>query len=902
MKIRILKYFALISVLLVLVCGCVKDVTTGGDADQATLTLNLILPAGAMETRSIAAEPSPTGENRIDDVAILALTKRGEEWVYDYQAELISKTLSGSNLTVMARVRGTSDPQQFVVLANASSELTADPPIRYEKISDIEDRLVCSTGGGEWPANNNNDGNFKPFPMYVRTGDQTITEDKTISTFQLLRMVARIEVGLKTGLNNFELAEACLFNYKTAGYVSYANSGLVGTAVTVAAVPTDGEHTGTPILEPTVMYAASSNKIQSSIYTFESPAIISDADKKTGTALVVGGYYNSSGTKSYYRIDFKEGTTPLALLRNHSYNVVIQAVTGEGYTTPKGAYLGEARLSAKVEKWSDADQDVIFDGQYKLKVSKDNFVIPAAGGDVELTAETDYFPTKDQGFDSGLKISVPAGYSSWLDADIINRTVIDGVETGTVQINVKPNASTTTVLEGEVHVSAGNMTKIINVKQLFKLPNLGAGGGAAVSDYTYVGAFWRADQTGERLIRIPVNSSAAGDWTVHVLEYGDFAKGDIVFSTVMSADPNIGWRDGTPDQSQVADMNDSTKDALYQVTGNDTFVTGTAVNGGHIFFRIGLKSTWTPTTAKPVRYAVIVLSYKGNTEHQKIWLRQGHEPDYLMRIGDESDEDVDGRQLPVKYSPYNLTHPNFKNGSVTTGAVTAPIKPATNIDNYFTFYPTQTGAFYQFNSTSSNAMNAYHPTNPTGAITTGWLTPATGTGDFWDNKEDSSETCPSGYRRPTDGTTSGTNATASLTAATSEMGQSLFLNPPTGTASAKDNSVWGYYADGFFDRRAISASATGTASSAVNFDKNDVAHIGRLMFNPNTHASIFFPATGHRNGSDRTLGYTGATGYYWSSSAYSNGDGWHLRVSSSLAYRNSSTRSYGFAVRCVAAE
>jgi hypothetical protein len=61
------------------------------------------------------------------------------------------------------------------------------------------------------------------------------------------------------------------------------------------------------------------------------------------------------------------------------------------------------------------------------------------------------------------------------------------------------------------------------------------------------------------------------------------------------------------------------------------------------------------------------------------------------------------------------------------------------------------------------------------------------------------------------------------------------------------NSVFGYYADGFFDRRRTEAfHSTNNWSVATNPLQSFVAHAGRVFFNPVNNASLFFPGAASR--------------------------------------------------------
>lgn len=410
------------------------------------------------------------------------------------------------------------------------------------------------------------------------------------------------------------------------------------------------------------------------------------------------------------------------------------------------------------------------------------------------------------------------------------------------------NRTTTVTLNGTIDV-------VVDVTQLFYI----YGGGTPLSATTYVGAFWRADQIGERLITIPVTntSGAAKAWSVSVYEYGDdFNVGDIVFSPDPSSDTGITWVLST---ESPADM--IANDAIYTVSGNATSAGGFIPNGGgNIFFRIGLKTKWSDQAGyatKPVRYAVIVVSYDGN--YQKIFLRQGHEADYLTHPNDVA---VSNSPYVVKFSPYNLTAPG-----ITASYVDVPVKGGT-----FTDYPSQAGAFFQYAGASGWERRAWHPAR----INVTWNAGST-TSSSWSAISAVHETCPTigttNYRRPT---------TDELPTSTtiSEYKHSLLginLNATTG--------VVGYYADGFFDRRRISAQPYGSSGtsyyndSAVAVSTTSVAYMGRLFYNDNTssernNASIFFPLGGYRQATANTLAEAGWFGSYWTSGLTTGKSNW----------------------------
>ncbi|MDR1372354.1 MAG: hypothetical protein LBJ17_04400, partial [Dysgonamonadaceae bacterium] len=411
---------------------------------------------------------------------------------------------------------------------------------------------------------------------------------------------------------------------------------------------------------------------------------------------------------------------------------------------------------------------------------------------------------------------------------------------------------------------------------------------------TYVGAFWKNDQTGERLIRIPIGSTSTnlGAWSAVVVD-GDFIKMD----KSSTADPGVNWNNAA---ATPADMN--TADATYQVPGSATSVSGTVASGDTIYFRIGLTSTIADKSAP--RYGRILLTYGGtNKKQQFLYIRQGEEADYVFRPEDTYIDPNAGtqgisRSLAKKFSPYNLTAPELPDGS--------PYYKDIDVNGgEFVKYPTQAGAFFQWAS-SVHPRRAYHPTNPLG-VPNNWETNYLGY--FWNNLGATHETCPVNWRRPNDGITNkdqdNVYSTSDYTANNiykSEMRQSLYAKPKNGTDKITETAgrALGYYADGYFDRRAIvnGVGDSRLSNSAVSVSTKDVAYIGTLFFNAASGASLFMPAGGHRSGLGQ-LYYSGNEGFYYNSSAFDSTSGGGLVLSKSEVYHISYNRPFGFAVRCV---
>lgn len=499
------------------------------------------------------------------------------------------------------------------------------------------------------------------------------------------------------------------------------------------------------------------------------------------------------------------------------------------------------------------------------------------------------------------------------EAEAVTRTVIVKSNTDWV-VNAKqtPTILTTYSVSGKANTSGTPFTYTLNgtsgetkftfsswiydlcnsvtsrTIRFISLPQIAPGSITGIGDFlrnSYVGAFWRADQVGERLIKITASDSGnMGAWSVQVYEYGDFQPGDIVFSTKPSADPGVTWNKSTETHTDP-DVGG------YKVEGDNTYALGAVEWPEAIFFRVGLKTKWDATNShynpsKPVRYAVLVLTYGNHAYKRKIFLRQGHEPDYLMYPGDTDDNNntfTEDRNLAKRFSPYNLTSSGLADSEPYYHQMNNPN------EGVFVDYPTQAGAFFQWSSGTGYERRAYHPTY-------------TGTIDWYSTHpypENSDEICPPGYRRPDGG---------DVKPVGNEIWQSLIsIESPNNLESRAGSQVWGYYADGFFDRQATETSSGGylAQNSVVANGTKNAAYIGKMMFNPVTsspryNASIFLPACGARDSKDGKLDYAGNRSYIWSRKRSDLNSAYIYGLVDTYLYRyGSSSKITGGTIRCV---
>lgn len=415
----------------------------------------------------------------------------------------------------------------------------------------------------------------------------------------------------------------------------------------------------------------------------------------------------------------------------------------------------------------------------------------------------------------------------------------------------------------QVPLSTVTQLKYIN-------PSTGVASGTPFTDVkAYVGAFWRASQVGERIIRIPIGANAgnAGEWTASVIwQDSNWALGDILFSTTPTLDPGVSFSllDPVPADAEG-----------YKVLDNKTVVTGTVAAGGVIYFRIGLRSAFTPTAATPARYAVVALSYKGGAKTHLIFVRQGEGADYLMRPTDAATGTFVSATRPLarKFMCYNLT--GASSGTLLGGTLITDHPVVTLSGGAIAEFPSQAGSMFQW-AVTDQLPRAIHPVSPEVLPIIGWSNNASQS--YWTAGSPSlaqqREVCPAGYRRVSDGAE---NVASDAKASQSELRQSLLASLLDGRTPSNNNTVTGYYADGFFDRRCLVSSTGSFVGTTVSFltglldlKNAKVAYIGTLFYNPNNWASLFFPSAGGRPGATLTpgvpIGNAGQYGFYWCSS------------------------------------
>lgn len=429
---------------------------------DVSLRIAMKLPADLRNTASQTKSLTGNDEKTVGSIDLLAFVKGTDNiYRYLYAAPVIVESASGGTVTVKASLKQQSAEQIFVFLVNAAGELAASGVAFHEDLDTALPKLIAASQS-EWNANSSSD--FRALPMYTRTNPVTIGDGTTdLGSYDLVRMLARIDISVKATVTNFRLVNAFVFNRKTCGFIPYDIDSwdAANKVATRAWVPAShpGIANAPTVKLPTVTYDADpvTHAVAGSIYTFEAAGT---TDRQQATAIVVGGYYDypaNSSKVTYYRIDIaptESGYYSGDILRNHLYNLIIDACSDEGATTPEEAFAGEVKIPVTVTPWNLAASSVIMDGQHFLSLSRDKHYFDSEGWTVGLDAVTDH--------PAGLQIGAVAytGAGGWLGVS----GGAEGAPTRTLSLTATKNTTGAT-RTAEFTITAGNMVYTFKVNQ-----------------------------------------------------------------------------------------------------------------------------------------------------------------------------------------------------------------------------------------------------------------------------------------------------------------------------------------------------------------------------------------------------------------------------------------------------
>ena len=363
--------------------------TTANGKQEELVTLKLLVPGAADAgkkgfTRTLDEET----EKKIEDLYILAF-KQEETGSETFQYFTKARSSEG-NTQWETSLHVETYQQTFVVIANADGTAGDKEISLAEKIISLEQgtgkdeilkQLTVELTQNEKTSgfNAESDHDHRPFTMYGQT-KATITGKTGIELkVSLHRIMGRIQLYFGKdgdGLEDFTPEAVYLYNFNDRASVLPEN--LEDTGTDYVQSPTIPE--GVSRIKGPVEYEIepSANKLERSIYLFETrqPETTDVSAHTKRTCLVVKGKYQDKES-SYYRVDLakpdENGGTELDyldVLRNHSYNITVTSVSGQGHGTEEEAFQAKAaNITANIVVWNDTEiGNVDFDGENFLGI------------------------------------------------------------------------------------------------------------------------------------------------------------------------------------------------------------------------------------------------------------------------------------------------------------------------------------------------------------------------------------------------------------------------------------------------------------------------------------------------------------------------------------------------------
>ncbi|GAE84229.1 hypothetical protein [Bacteroides reticulotermitis] len=281
---------------------------------------------------------------------------------------------------------GVADTYRLMFVANT----TVDEATLKDKTKEEVQTLITFASSGKW------DVASKSIPMWGETEQFEVTANFTTPAVEMMRAMARIDVGLNftATLNGFEVAggisgysleNITLYRSRTSGYVIPAASNLVSGVATDPSIPGTA---GTYIEAITYSSAAevSGDVCVREIYLAENTV---NGASSNPVVLVAGIKYDNVVT--YYPIELRatnNTTDRLPLLRNHRYIINIKSITGKGYADAETA-LANKPMNAQ---WTLVVDDIAnnlthVSGSYFFEIEKVDILL---GGTIGSTTKVAY--------------------------------------------------------------------------------------------------------------------------------------------------------------------------------------------------------------------------------------------------------------------------------------------------------------------------------------------------------------------------------------------------------------------------------------------------------------------------------------------------------------------------------
>ena len=314
-----------------------------------------------------------TRDIRVDHVNLYIYEKNSLGQYFYKEMRIVDdiEVTADGKFKFVAQLAATNQPSIIYLIANQSNKATPLPSVPPSINPDDDATLLISPS----------DINYSligtaniAIPMSAKISLPVIDATTVGQNVNLLRTMSRVDLNMKTGISQFKLKGiSAWFTPDRSRSISTSIIGDKVSTPTMPAnyliIPEDPKLPSTATQSPVRWDHSDANgvmSIENKIYLNENIDFTKNpSSTNRNSRIVVCGYYNGSSSLSYYPIDFTsaDGTGSIAILRNYKYNITINDVKSDGYTTEKeAAYSESIGISATIISWSDNNQDIIFDG------------------------------------------------------------------------------------------------------------------------------------------------------------------------------------------------------------------------------------------------------------------------------------------------------------------------------------------------------------------------------------------------------------------------------------------------------------------------------------------------------------------------------------------------------------
>lgn len=411
-------FFMLLSVVLA-ACSDITDIVGGGTQDLPSEGVVLTLKLPNFTKNSVATRAE---SQQVDKVCVLC---------YDSD----DKYLGMSNITssdIKPKDDGTYEVKVMVKEGAATLHVVANADITESDAKDAEGKINLYNA----TRSDKIDINAPVCWGSIKVADM-LSGNLSLS---LLRQFAKTSVTKDASLTNFEITGFRLFNTASSGTIASKSINNVALPSVDCSDNTDGYVSG------------------------EQPFYETPADK---AYMIIRAKYDG-GAETYYKVAFKNKTSdgtlePIALLRNHHYQVKVTAVNHAGWSTEQEAIdnLPENRLSVVVVDDNPPIVDMIACKDYELGVCGKQTVLGK-----EKTAKITFVTTKPD-----FKYSVKSN-TEWITVSP-TATVVELPSYGhsssgrlyTIELTLTENCESD-AHTGIVTITSGDLSRSVEITQL----------------------------------------------------------------------------------------------------------------------------------------------------------------------------------------------------------------------------------------------------------------------------------------------------------------------------------------------------------------------------------------------------------------------------------------------------